>query len=140
MVDAEENQRRHNHTAESGNDRKQCLLHAGEFADLHFPADFQTYGEEEHRHQYVIDEALHCHAAREENAVSVRRLEEYGDIGFQYIAINIPGERQVREEHCDDDTGQQNHALRPRLLDEGAPSEIHIPDPFGPGINRNKHR
>ena len=50
-----------NHTTARSDDWEQGFPERAEFANQHFLLDFQTYGEEEDRHQRVVYEGQQCH-------------------------------------------------------------------------------
>ena len=99
---------RHHHSPEGGNYRKYRLPERRKLAYKHFPLDFETHGEEEQHHQYVIDEFLYGKVFREYPVNGPvpdhvgRTLDGHGEARAQEGLIIIPREWEIGEEHCND--------------------------------------
>ena len=105
------------HASEGRDYRKYRLFRRGELSVGYLALDFQSYREEENHHQDVVYELLDVHSARKAYIYGAVRTGAFdGELGVQYIMVQVAGEREIGQKQGHGYANQKKRALKPRLV------------------------
>ena len=139
MIDKDVYERRGYHPAECRDNRKHSLFYAGELSMGDFPPYFQPHGEEKYHHKDIVDEFLYGEISGKKDVYSGIRAGQVDlQVGLKDCVVQMPGKRQVCQQHGKHYAGHEQNSLKPWLLGKLVAALVKLNHTFVPSVHGNQ--